>query len=150
MKIQFILSFLLKAPSYGARATSGSALPVGPVSPFLGSPIWELDNSTVAGNLNEGNRTMNPGSEHGSTKIQATTLHKCSKKKTKQNQQHKKQRTLNFTNTGRATAGQPRLKERERAPPTTTSPAFSSPSEVPEPARARFYSPVQMTLFQLR
>jgi len=27
-----------------------------------------------------------------------------------------KQRTLNFTNTGRATAGQPRLKERERTP----------------------------------
>lgn len=34
-----------------------------------------------------------------------------------------KQRTLNFTNTGRATAGQPRLKERERAPPhVLTSP----------------------------
>lgn len=58
-----------------------------------------------------------------------------------------KQRTLHFTNTGKATAGEPRLKERERAPPLSW---LLLPFRGPWPARAGVYSPVQMTLFQLR
>lgn len=92
---------------------------------------------------------MDPSSEHGlhhPSNNPAINFNKEKKKKKKLATQ--KQRTLNFTNTGRATAGQPRLKERERAPPhPLTSPP---PKRSLQPARAHFYSSVKMTLFQLR